>query len=69
MGVPAQVLIPGDADFSGEFLDAAVGGRRNPERLLETATSQPEETQIRSEALGKLRMAQEKFISAHRSRN
>jgi UDP-3-O-[3-hydroxymyristoyl] glucosamine N-acyltransferase len=69
MGVPAQVLIPGDADFSGEFLDAAVGGRRNPERLLETATSQPEETQIRSEAFGKLRMAQEKFISAHRSRN
>jgi len=57
MGVPAQLLMPGTRDFHDESpYDLAV------------ESQDPGQTEIRSEALSKLRIAQEKFMKAHRSK-
>ncbi len=56
MGVPAQVLMLSRENLSSESsngLDKERGG--------------PEQTEIRSDALRRLRIAQEKYIKAHRS--
>ena len=67
MGVPAQVLIPGDAELPSEFPDAGDEKQYNDECFFENTAFQPEEMLIQSEALMKLRLAQEKFIEDHRS--
>ena len=56
MGVPAQLLMLGSEDLSGESSNGLAGERGSPEQ-----------TEIRSAALRRLRIAQEKYIKAYRS--
>jgi len=56
MGVPAQLLIPGGGDLGEETSDNLVGQRGSQKQ-----------TEIRSEALTRLRLAQEKYIKTYRS--
>jgi len=56
MGVPAQILMEGGQELNGESLDSLGKGQGDSER-----------TEIQSEALRKLRIAQEKYIKAYRS--
>jgi sugar O-acyltransferase (sialic acid O-acetyltransferase NeuD family) len=59
MGVPAQILIPGDESLADGVLPRIVGAQ--PVKKAE----QPK--QYQSDRLRKLRIAQQKFIDSHRS--
>ena len=68
MGVPAQVLIPGDGKLSNDFSDAPAGKCRDSERSYGSTKSQSKRAGIGSDALRKLRIAQEKYIESYRSK-
>ena len=67
MGVPGQILMINGAKVSGLSSGGPVNERRETERSYQLAKHLPNVTDIRSEALKKLRFAQEKFIAACRS--
>jgi sugar O-acyltransferase (sialic acid O-acetyltransferase NeuD family) len=67
MGVPAEILIPGSRDFYAESSDSLAGEQRGPERFRDSTKLQPEGTEIQSEALKRLRAAQQKYIEDYRS--
>ena len=64
MGVPAQLLMPGVKDFNDESAGVHAGERRDPGRSYYA----PKAKQGQSEALRKLRIAQEKYMKAYRSK-
>jgi len=57
MGVPAQLLIPGEQDLNDESSDAPATKPRGAKQVP-----------IRSETLRKLRIAQERYIESYRSK-
>jgi sugar O-acyltransferase (sialic acid O-acetyltransferase NeuD family) len=67
MGVPAQVLIPGDAELSGAASVGSSYEQQDPGETFFTNNLRPDTVEIRSDKLRKLRAAQEKFIANHRS--
>jgi sugar O-acyltransferase (sialic acid O-acetyltransferase NeuD family) len=66
MGVPAQLIVPGGIHYSDVSAADSVARRPDFERSDVTAKPQPERMGNRSDALRKLRIAQEKFIADHK---
>ncbi len=67
MGVPAQLLMPGGRGFYDESSDGLVAERGDPERSYDSTKSQSEQTEIQTDPLRRLRVAQEKYIEGCRS--
>jgi hypothetical protein len=67
MGVPAQILMQGDVNPGDQPQVGSVSTQPDSGRPAETGLSLPDKVATQSESLGRLRLAQEKFIAAHQS--
>ncbi len=65
MGVPAQILMQGDIDFSGQFPAGSVCVQTHPDRTGKIDVPASGLSEIPSEAVRKLRAAQQKFMATH----
>lgn len=69
MGVPAQLLMTGEGGLFGGFSETPSVEQLETDRSPNSADHKPEQTEIRSDALRRLRMAQEKYIESYKSAN
>jgi sugar O-acyltransferase (sialic acid O-acetyltransferase NeuD family) len=68
MGVPAQVIVQPDDSRSDEFLVANNGNRQEQEEPADSTRTQPIRAGVETDAMKKLRTAQENYIEAYRGR-
>lgn len=67
MGVPAQLLIPGNSTLGGESPNGSAEERQDPGLSCHSSNPGYKQNGIRTDALKRLRIAQEKYIEAYRS--
>jgi sugar O-acyltransferase (sialic acid O-acetyltransferase NeuD family) len=68
MGVPAQILMQGGVNLSDQPVVGSMEAQSDPGRSYETNNPRSDPGEILSNSVRRLRVAQEKFIAAHKSK-